>query len=375
MTATNSYMITNRQSAGSSGTTDVVPLSGSRIDDLYWYMAGGAFNTTPGAYITQSSNPSTTAPPSFQSAIVDQLNAQTTSPRLVVYIHGLGNNWDDAIKSSQYFAKYLATSPSFGGGYPGLLVGFSWPSYEPFTSELNYATSWPPELTSGSIRDNINGSIESFGSLISWMQDIRIAVPGLTISLMCHSEGNYMAMLGMAALSSVSIDQVILLAADINNGALQIPPDATNTLIGNGAKMAALSSRVTVYFSHSDNTLALSEGSYGGIVSELTSADWHNPSYQGRLGQCGPSYNQGYQFDNVVGLDCSAVVNYTNLNSLDLPFNPVDSEPVSLHSSYRFIPQILADISQTLQDLPASTVDNRTPTANTNPQGYFMDPT
>lgn len=352
----NSYMITNRNQPAATSFWKIVPLSGNQVASLWWYMANGAYNQTPADYIQQASNPSQTPPSNFQNAIVAQLKAQTT-PRLVAYIHGLGDLWNNAIISSALFASNLATLPTFGGGYTGLLVGFSWPSYNEIESDAAYGTSWPSEKTSGSIRDNINGSVQSFGSLISWLQNMRIAVPGLTVSIMCHSEGNYMAMLGMAALSSVSIDQVILLAADINNAALQLPDGG---YAGNGAKIATLSKRVTVYHSASDNAVAASEGAYGGLAP--LGKDLHNPRYNGRLGLSGPSFNDGAQQPKMVGLDCSAVAQYTNPN---LP------NGIIVHSSYRYIPQILADITQTLQNASAGSVTNRTPTKN--PNSYYMN--
>lgn len=356
MNTYNSYMITNRNAPEASTWEDIVPLSGTQAGMLKWYMAKDSYETVSSKYSPQDPIPSATQPQDFKTAIEDSLSGQPT-PRLVVYIHGLGNTWDDAVKETQEFAKNLATLPSFGGGYTGLVVGFSWPSYDLTDSADHYASPWPPKKKSGTIRDNIYGSVQSFVSLMTWLNTMSKLAK---VSIMCHSEGNYMAMLGLAAVSDVQIDQVVLLAADMNNAALQMPPKTADIYTGLGENIATLSNRVTVYNSTNDDTLATSQGLYSPLLL-------HNPMYYGRLGQCGPSYNQGAQQPKMVGVDCSDVVNQPNVIA-KTPFL------TTLHSSYRYIPQVLADITQTLQDeeTGSASFQNRTVPATANPNSYYM---
>jgi hypothetical protein len=349
-TPTNSYMITNRQQPNSTSYKTTVPLGNGT---LWWYMStAGVYDPTIDDYEPQSSNPSTTAPSTFQNAIVAQLQAQT-NPSLTIFIHGLGTEWSDAITDTASLGSYMTKY----GPYNGLVIGFSWPSYGEWDSALNYATGYPPPATSGSIRDNINGSRQSFGNLISWTQNLAAAVPGLAINIICHSEGNYMLMLGLASVSSIQLNQIILLAADINNGALQIPSAG---LVGQGAKIATLSNRVSVYYSSNDSVLADSEGAFGA---------YHNPSFAGRLGLSGPNYDQGSQQPNSNGIDCSSVVNATYVAALPPGIIPPGT---TLHSTYRYIPQILEDITQTIGGTASGSVVNRQATGIAG--SYYMKP-
>ena len=92
-------------------------------------------------------------------------------------------------------------------------------------------------------------------------------VPGLKVSILCHSEGNYMMMLGMYQLTCVKVDQIILFAADINNAALQYPPSG---LTGQGSYIVPNANRVTTYYSANDDTLADSIAAYQWL-------GYHNP--------------------------------------------------------------------------------------------------
>lgn len=352
----NSYMITNRKQPSAISHDDIVPLSNAT---LWWYMStAGVYDQNPANYEPQSSNPSVSAPSSFQNSIVAQLGAQT-NPSLTIYIHGLGTEWvptllsPSAIVTTAQFGSYLQKY----GPYDGLVIGFSWPSYSAADSVTYYASSYPPNQTSGTIRDNINGSIQSFGNLISWTQNLVAAVSGLTVNFICHSEGNYMMMLGMGALRSIQLNQVLMLAADINNGAFQAPASG---LVGQAAKIATMATRVTVYYSTNDPLLGDSIGAF---------SQWHNPSFGGRLGLSGPAYHQGSQQPNSNGVDCSAVVNTTYVS--ELPSGIVPSG-TSLHSTYRYIPQVLADMTQTLGGTAAGSVVNRTATNDSG--SYFMSP-
>lgn len=358
---TNSYMITSRAEPTSLLGQD--PLSGN---ELWWYESTSP-NDTDYEHFNANSRSATTAPPtSFTADIQAQLGAQT-KPSLTIFIHGLDCFWKDAVLYTGQLGANLAQA-----GYEGLVIGFSWPSNGP-DDLVHYATGYPPQAKQGTVRGNILLSVGSFGSLMSWLRELASAVSGLGVNFVCHSEGNYMLMCGLQA-QTVSptgaplISQTLMIAADINDGAFLTP--ATG-LVGQAANVALLSSRVTVYYSSNDPILGFSEGAFGaGItipVLGTIGGPFHNPSFGGRLGLGGPSYNQGPQQPAMVSVDASPVVNETNVASLD--FGELQDPPAStltgvgLHTSYLYIPQVLADFVATLSGQAASTIPHRSATS------------
>ena len=123
-----------------------------------------------------------------------------------------------------------------------------------------------------------------------------------------------------------NINNVLMLAADINDAALQIPD---GQYVGTGWAIARLSNQVTVYYSITDPELAL---------SAVTYIDYHNPDYPGRLGMEGPfSFEQGALTVNTYGVDCNWVVNPANIAWLKLeeiiPWYVLEHFLVHLHTS------------------------------------------
>jgi esterase/lipase superfamily enzyme len=313
----------------------------------------GVDDPNPKDYAPQGSSPSNAPPSAFLDAIVAQLSQQQSPPQLTVFVHGLATVWTDAINGAATLGANLAKV-----GYPGLVIGFDWPSYSALTSLAYYASGYRDAAISGTIRDNINGSVGSFQAMLAFVNTLRASVSGLKVSLVAHSEGNFMAMLGAPpAGSGVVFDQTLLLAADINDAAFFAEGDA---YAGQGAALAALSGLVTVYYTRNDNTLA---GSQAGFQS----LGYHNPAYGGRLGQTGPDFNGGAQLSNLVSVDCSAV-----LNPLMLKSDPEVPPSVSLHSSYFYVTQVLQDLAATLAGVAPAQVANRAAKANTN--DYLMTP-
>ena len=167
-----------------------------------------------------------------------------------------------------------------------------------------------------------------------------------------------MLMLAMYALSRSSdpafaelagagrfIDQALMVAADINNGALEAPQGAP-PLKGQGSWIAQYSKTVTAYWSTADDRLSYSD----------KWKEYHNPSFPLRLGLRGlNSYASGEIVPNAYGLDCSLVVNGNS------PYTPPS---VTVHESYFYIPQVLLDMTQTLSDVSPAKVINRISTGN-----------
>jgi hypothetical protein len=225
--------------------------------------------------------------------------------------------------------------------------------------------SFPPERGAGTIRDNIHGSTASLLNLLSQLVPL-CTKHGAKLNLVCHSAGNYLLMLAMYALSANSnaawsrlagagpfLDQVLVVAADINNGALESPKDSP-PISGQGSWIAQYSKTVTVYWSSQDTMLPYSDGW----------TNWHNPQFPKRLGLHGPdSFAIGRLLPNAFGLDCSLVVNGSNPHSP--PF-------VSVHESYYYIPQVVLDMIQTLTDVPPAKVANRVSAGAPDNQAFQM---
>lgn len=380
MSFQNSYILTNRAteysifSGKNTAFSDVNPTPidpTGKSGDMYFLMSSQAYDQNYDNYqFTNSSDnngnpvPSTTLPLTFSSALAQDLAQAKVNgnPQLTIYIHGLEVAFGSAVQEMAQLGTGLANE-----GYSGLVIGFSWPSGD--LDALNYATAWPATGSGTTVRDHIVDSMQAF---ITMLHDVQNLVPNLSLNIICHSEGNYMLMRGMAALSGVKINQVIMLAADIGNASLQL--SAQNNGGINGQAIATLSNGVSVYSSIYDEDV---------LYSNLGYLAFHNPNFPLRLGQTGVA---GYQAQgqllalpgNVTGLDCSLVVNDQNIINLvgqgviQLPAltgaTPGTHAPF-IHSSYRYIPQVLQDMSAVMS---GNTPPNRVPIPDTNGQGYQM---
>lgn len=352
-----SYMITNRQDVNGTSSDNTSPLTGG---ELWFYLSDtGPNDTNASDYnLTNDANgkPSVSPPADFLADLLTDLNATVTdnTAQLVVFIHGLANSFASGVDDTGTIGAGLANA-----GFGGLVIGFSWPSYGLFDSVIDYA----------GVRSNINGSLESFASLFEMVQTLRAGLDGganLDVSVICHSEGNYMLMQGMNYLygnppsSWTNVNNVLMLAADINDAALQLP-DGQN--VGTGWTIARLSNQVTVYYSITDPELALSTVIY---------VDYHNPDYPARLGMEGPySFEQGALEINTYGVDCNWVVNPANIAWLKL--KEIIPWYVLEHSSYIYIPQILTDMTQTINGTAPCDVVNRTSLGAPDGQSFEME--
>jgi hypothetical protein len=372
-------MITNRAyTTGFFGGFQNTPIDNSGV--MFFTMAGQPYDQNASDYTIQNAKdnngnyiPSVSMPASFSTALIQDLKQAVVgaNPQLTIYIHGLGNNWSDAVGEMGDFGSQLQTT----AGYAGLVIGFSWPSYNAIESPLLYATQWPSTGTAQTIRDNIVNSINAFTNLLVMVRTLTKALPGLNLNIICHSEGNYMLMQGMSAQAGQNklINHVIMLAADIGNAALQLAP-ANNGNV-NGMAIAALANDVSVYSSIYDEDLLYSNVGY---------LNFHNPKFPLRLGQAGIySYlGEGLALPlpaNVIGIDCSDVVNDLNIINLaqhgviqltQMPAATKGTYEPYIHGSYRYIPQVLQDMTAVMTG--QKPVD-RTAVPNTNGQGFQMN--
>jgi esterase/lipase superfamily enzyme len=354
-----SFMISNRYPTYIENET--YPLPGGEMN---WFMSTAQANDPNVDNYIQQGSSSATVPDSFKQAIYTALLSQNT-PQLTVFIHGLGNLFKDAIWGMSSLGANLAAFAN----YPGLVIGFDWPSYDENVSSAYYASNgypyyFPPVATSGTIRDNINGSRPAFANLLSFLTTLRDCINGLTVSVVCHSEGNYMAELGLLHNTTSYFDHVLMLAADVNDAVLQTP-DSNDPLVGQGNGIVQSATDVTVYFTGNDDVLPLS--------LYWWEYDYHNPEFGGRLGSAGPTYNAGSQPANVYSVDCSGVINVQNFKYLQqkkiIPTYS-DGGSLSMHSSYLFIPQVVQDMAALITGTGPGGIANRVATANAG--GYFM---
>lgn len=353
----NSYMITNRQNVNGTSPADTQPLPSG---ELWFYLSTTGPNDTNAADYNLTKDAggkaSVSPPADFLADLQADLNATVTNntAQLSIFIHGLANSFAQGISDTGTIGAGLAQA-----GSGGLVIGFSWPSYGLFYSVLDYK----------GVRENINNSLDSFSSLLAMVQTLSAGLASgvtLNVSLICHSEGNYMLMQGMNYLSSnplsswQNINNVLMLAADINDAALQVPQ---GQYVGTGAAISQLSDQVSIYYSISDPELALSAVLY---------IAYHNPDYPGRLGMIGPhSFARGALETNAYGVDCSQVVSPSNIAYLEK--NGIIPSNVLEHSSYLYIPQILTDLTQTMNGTAPGDVVNRKSLDAPDGQSYEME--
>lgn len=357
-TFTNSYIITNRNIPSATSQANIYPLPN---DELLFYTAAGAYNDEVTDY-TAVGAASTNPPQEFLNALIADLQIAITNktPQLTVLIHGLGNTFANSINE-----LWAAGTGLQAIGYNGLVISFDWPSFTMFSSFEAYSWtpySFPPTQTSGTIRGNINGSVGAFANLIQMLLQVQEQAPSIQVNLICHSEGNYMAMLGLnaalAAKTSLMLNQVLLVAADINSGALQLNGSLPYT--GQGVPISTLADRVTIYYSINDDVLPVSQQLLGA---------YHNPSFPNRLGWEGPnSFEDGALPLNTFGVDCAAVID-------DSVIQNISQVPpgTTAHSAYFYVPQVLQDWADTMTGTAAGSFVNRTANANAQDgQGYVM---
>jgi esterase/lipase superfamily enzyme len=333
-----SYMATNRARPFAETRANVVPAPAGQL----------SFFTAPGAYQANQVKLRyrTTSAQSFITSLRNDLGLQVAARKsLAIYIHGLAYLFDSALTATAAFGCALAQpQQGFSIGYTGLVIGFSWPSYGPVESARFYASN-PPNPPSGTICDNILGSRESFVSLMQMLADGLQGMP-VDVSVLTHSEGNYMLMVGMAALAaanpSFKVRHCLMMAPDISAVSLQTAQQ--------GQAIADICQDVAVYYSGTDPDMT---------VSNYEFVQFHVKDFPTRLGQIGPYYyaNPTPLNANVTGLDSSKV-------TVDVP-----GGLAAVHSSYRSLPPVLLDLTQTMLGIPST---NRCPIAGTT-QGFTLE--
>jgi esterase/lipase superfamily enzyme len=325
MTAPQSYyMISNRTYDSSTGQFGTNVAQGGAL----------TFLSAP------VSNPTQWTVAASQEAWVAQVQADLTAcgGPATVFVHGYAVTYVDA--STTAFPTYF--NNLVGAGYPGVLIGFDWPS-----DDLGV---WQPTAFQNAKAKGATTGQLSFPLLASVLLQIK-GTSAVSLSMICHSMGNYVMYCGATAFAPQNgkpfLDQVLCIAAMLEYNGFNSPSSATYC-----ADIQQAAAQVTIYFSSHDDVLPTAE----------------KPGYDGypELGITGPTYDSTL-LSGVVGLDCSAVVNLVNAEKYEPNGNPLNI----IHLSYFFIPQVLSDIQQTLADVPAGKISDRTLTSP--PAGYTMN--
>ena len=359
-----SYMMTNRTHPNTQDTNDVFKVVPLAKGELLYYTGNAPFAVDSADYQYESAS-------DFTSKLQNDLNqvASDGVAQVTLFIHGLSTTWNGALAALGGYADSLNSH-----GYTnGVTVGFSWPSFGSVISELLYSFSYPVTDSAGTIRNNINGSVVSFKNAIGQLLTLDTAnsyYETLRINVAAHSEGNFMLMLGMNYINSLpdplngrKIDQVLMMAADVNDAALQKPTHTISAsgATGDGGAIAHLAKYVTVYYSSEDATLL--------EISAFCPV--HNPQHLNRLGYVG-AYDYASLQPNVSFVSCKMANNPDRLDEL-IDAGYLDPA-TSTHTSYLHVADLLADEAQTLMlDQSSGSLGKRTAAIGTDPSLYCLE--
>ncbi|HWM90260.1 MAG TPA: alpha/beta hydrolase [Thermoanaerobaculia bacterium] len=253
-----------------------------------------------------------------------------------LFVHGYGVSFEAATTHvyPTYFGNLTNTPPS---GYPGVLIGFDWPSNGGLTEQ---------DFNTAMERADITAAV-SFPELFKVLEAIKAGCPvKVSLSAICHSMGNYAMYKGAHVFapqngSAPFFDQVLCVAAMLDANAFNSPSSATYCV-----DIANAADGVTVYYSSHDDVLPFAKNWLG----------------YPQLGMVGPTYDNTL-LPKVIGLDCSQVVDQANLSY----------EPPGIkltHTAYFYIPEVREDLWTALVGESAG---DREPISGTN-VGFTMIP-
>lgn len=259
-------------------------------------------------------------------AELDNLKAQgVNTPKVGIYLHGYNNDYQDSI--DELFDLEESLEKVYG--HKPVVVGFSWPSSGKVVSYL-------------SDREEARDSV---GAFTRFLLDINTLATKnekdcfSTTFCIAHSMGNYLLRKGMEYMSDylgsptgrMLFDETVLMAPDLSSHDIELD--------GKGSYIADFSRRVHVYYSKHDRALKASSAKrFGG----------------NRLGRHGPD-----DYDNLPGNVVAVnAENYANSKSIK-GHKDRAGEQVSVHSSHRYHPKILADVIQVLSSIDRDQITGR----------------
>jgi hypothetical protein len=390
-----SYIMTTRQQPG-AGDANLTVLPNGK---MFFCEAAGSYVQNPQTYQVTNGTPtpcldtlnesqSREKPSaSFLQHLEDDLKlttGETKTALLVLYVHGLSVSFPEAIPLAAQFGLHfqgqhpdnnnlgttgctqnplpkdciLCPQDARKALFPGLVISFDWPSFDvegqSILEQLLTLEILLAPQTLRETRQRATDSASAFANVIEHVlpplqQRLKSAGVRLQITVIAHSEGNYMLTQGAQAATQKGLKRIFtdafLLAADINSAALN-PGNLGEGIFGIGEQ-------VTTYYSTSDPDL---------LISSYLWADLHDPRFNARLGSAGP-YSK---FSQVTGIDATQATNRIRPDIVDLsvsdfgacaapqssdnPTSPVIVGLLSQHGAYRCVAEILDDLTMTMMD-------------------------
>ncbi|MCZ6734038.1 MAG: alpha/beta hydrolase [Gammaproteobacteria bacterium] len=267
----------------------------------------------------------------FESVLLEELRRlkaeqDISTPKVGLYLHGYNNDWQESIDEVVDLHNALTTAM----GYAPVLVGFSWPSSGKTKKYL-------------ADREEVRDSVPAFVRFLRDTHKFLVANERecfATSYCIAHSMGNYLLRKGMEYLSDhlgtpvgrAMFNETVMLAPDL--ASKDIEQD------GKGSYIADFSRRVHVYYSKSDRALKVSSAKrFGG----------------NRLGRHGADDYTNLPA-NVAIIDAKKYANSEATKGL----KDRRGKQVSVHSSHRYHPKILADIVQVLSSIDRALITTRT---------------
>jgi len=249
------------------------------------------------------------------------------TPKVGIYLHGFNNDWQESIDELVDFHKSLTAVI----GYEPILVGFSWPSSG---KTLKYLTD----------REQVRDSVPAFTRFLGDIHKFLLENERdcfCTTYCVAHSMGNYLLRKSMEYLSDhlgtptgrVMFNETVLLAPDLSSKDIELD--------GKGRYIGDFSRRVHVYYSRHDRALKASSTKRFGA---------------NRLGRHGAEDYQNVA-PHIVFVNAMKYANSEAMKKADIKDRRGDS--VSVHSSHRYHPKILADVSYVLSSVDRDLIDTR----------------
>lgn len=312
-------MVTNRRMRGGEYSDEEKPNSG--FDYLYGHLNGPQGKD---GFANKGRK-------GFETALLLELKRLkkegVNTPKIGLYIHGYNNDYQDSIDEIYDLRSSLRTAI----GHEPVIVGFSWPSTGKTARYL-------------SDREEVRDSVPAFTRFLTDINEFieRNREECFSTSYcIAHSMGNYLLRKGMEYLSDhwgdprgrMMFNETIMMAPDL--AAKDIEED------GKGHYIANFSRRVHVYYSKFDRALKASSVKRFG---------------QNRLGRHGANDYSNLP-PNVVLVDAKEYANSESIKSQNL----VDrkNKEVSVHSSHRYHPKILADAALVLSSVDRDLIETR----------------
>lgn len=249
------------------------------------------------------------------------------TPKIGIYLHGFNNDWQESIDELVDLHKSLTDVV----GYEPILVGFSWPS---LGKKLKYLSD----------REQVRDSVPAF---TRFLQDIHEFLLERERDCICttyciaHSLGNYLLRKSMEYLSDhlgtpvgrAMFNETVMLAPDLSSKDIELD--------GKGSYIGDFSRRVHVYYSRHDRALKLSSRKRFGA---------------NRLGRHGAEDYQNVA-SHIVFVNAEEYAESEAMNKANITDRRGDS--VSVHSSHRYHPKILADVASVLSSIDRDQITTR----------------